>query len=166
MGTYGPTLMTAPGPPSTLSWPHMLRLLRTTCGLRGKIRTETAGQGRDRAMARQYGLYFWADQGGSDAGRDAARLSAVGKPTDCPTFEANVTAPIDSMGNNFDITRTYTDSDGDGQIEVGDNVTVTVTFDSIDLQIPFLPFIDHGQVSSTAKARVEYVNDGQPANCS
>jgi|tagenome__1003787_1003787.scaffolds.fasta_scaffold20532682_2 Flp pilus assembly protein TadG len=114
----------------------------------------------------QYGLYFWADQGGSDAGRDAARLSAVGKPTDCPTFEANVTAPIDSMGNNFDITRTYTDSDGDGQIEVGDNVTVTVTFDSIDLQIPFLPFIDHGQVSSTAKARVEYVNDGQPANCS
>jgi Flp pilus assembly protein TadG len=114
----------------------------------------------------QYGLYFWADQGGSDAGRDAARLSAVGKPTDCATFTANVTAPIDSMGNNFDITRTYTDSDGDGQIEVGDNVTVTVTFDSIDLQIPFLPFIDHGQVSSTAKARVEYVNDGQPANCS
>jgi Flp pilus assembly protein TadG len=114
----------------------------------------------------QYGLYFWADQGGSDAGRDAARLSAVGKPTDCTTFRANVTAPIDSMGNNFDITRTYTDSDNDGLIEVGDTVNVTVTFDSIDLQIPFVPFIDNGQVSSTAKARVEFVNDGQPANCS
>jgi Flp pilus assembly protein TadG len=110
----------------------------------------------------QYGLYFWADQGGSDASRDAARLAAVGKPTDCAAFTADVTAPIDKMGSNFAISRVYTDSDSDGQIEVGDTATVTVTFDSIDLHIPFLPFISNGRVSSTAKARVEFVNDGQP----
>jgi len=112
----------------------------------------------------QYGLYFWADQGGSDAARDAARLAAVGDPISCSTFQSNVQSSIDNMGSNFDITRSYTDSDGDGLIEVGDNVTVTVTFDSIDLHIPFLPFIKDGQVSSTAKARVEFLNDGAPEN--
>ena len=29
----------------------------------------------------QYGFYFWAMQGGADAGRQAARLAAVGNPT-------------------------------------------------------------------------------------
>jgi hypothetical protein len=41
---------------------------------------------------------------------------------------------------------------------------VTVAFDSIDLHIPFLPFIKDGRVSSTAKARVEFLNDGAPEN--
>jgi Flp pilus assembly protein TadG len=118
----------------------------------------------------QYGLYFWADQGGSDASRDAARLAAVGKPTDCTAFRAAVRAPIDKMGGNFAIARTYkspsgTTRSGNGDITVGDSVTVTVTFDSIDLHIPFLPFISNGQVYSSAQARVEYVNDGQPSNC-
>jgi Flp pilus assembly protein TadG len=114
----------------------------------------------------QWGLYFWADQGGSDAARNAARLSAVGTPTDCATFKADVKAPIDKMGNSFVITRSFTDADNDGLIEVGDTVTVSVTFNSIDLHFPFVPFISNGTVNSTAKARVEYVNDGQPASCS
>jgi Flp pilus assembly protein TadG len=114
----------------------------------------------------QYGLYFWADQGGSDAARDAARLSAVGKPTDCATFRSNVQDGIDQMGNNFSINRTYTDNDGVAGLSVGDTVTVTVAFDSIDLHIPFLPFIHNGRVSTTAKARVEFLNDGTPSNCS
>jgi Flp pilus assembly protein TadG len=114
----------------------------------------------------QYGLYFWADQGGSDAARDAARSSAVGTPTDCPTFTSGVKSPIDKMGNNFTITRSYSDTNGDGRVSPGDSVTVTVSFDSIDLHIPFLPFISDGRVSSTAKARVEFVNDGPPSDCS
>jgi Flp pilus assembly protein TadG len=112
----------------------------------------------------QYGLYFWADQGGSDAARDAARLAAVGNPTTCAAFQSKVQSSIDNMGDNFDITRSYSDTDGDGLIEVGDTVTVTVQFDSIDLHIPFLPFIQDGRVSSTAKARVEFLNDGAPEN--
>jgi Flp pilus assembly protein TadG len=112
----------------------------------------------------QYGLYFWADQGGSDAARDAARLAAVGKPIDCSDFQDDVQSSIDKMGNNFDITRTYNDTDGIAGITVGDTVTVTVEFDSIDLHIPFLPFIQDGRVSSTAKARVEFINDGTPEN--
>jgi hypothetical protein len=114
----------------------------------------------------QWGLYFWADQGGSDAARDAARLSAVGKPTDCATFRSSVQSGIDKMGDNFSINRTYTDNDGVAGITPGDIVTVTVEFDSIDLHIPFVPFIDNGRVSTTAKARVEFVNDGTPSNCS
>ena len=114
----------------------------------------------------QYGLYFWADQGGSDGARDAARLSAVGKPIDCATFRSNVQDKIDKMGTNFSINRTYNNTDGVAGITPGDTVTVTVEFDSIDLHIPLLPFIHDGRVSTTAKARVEFVNDGTPSNCS
>lgn len=121
----------------------------------------------------QYGLYFWADQGGSDASRDAARLSAVGNPIACTPFKANVKSPINKMGSGFTITRTYkspagvtrSSTDPANPVSPGDTVTVSVSFNSIDLHIPFLPFIPNGRVSSTAKARVEYVNDGQPSNC-
>jgi Flp pilus assembly protein TadG len=114
----------------------------------------------------QYGLYFWADQGGADAARNAARLSAVSNPTDCTTFKAQVQAPIDKMGSNFTITRTYNDVNGIAGVNPGDTVTVTVAFDSVDLHIPLVPFVHNGRVSSTAKARVEFVNDGPPASCS
>ena len=104
----------------------------------------------------QWGLYFWADQGGSDAARNAARLSAVGTPTDCTTFKAQVKAPIDKMGNNFVITRSFTDTDSDGLIEVGDTVTVTV---DVRLDRPALPLRAvhqqrHGQLDRQSPGRV------------
>ncbi|MFC6288450.1 TadE/TadG family type IV pilus assembly protein [Nocardioides sp. GCM10027113] len=105
----------------------------------------------------QYGMYFWAYQGGSDIARDAVRLSAVGDPATCTDFRNEVRGQITGLtgsGGTATITRDY---DSSGDVLVGDKVTVTVSFTSFDLQLPFLPFVNNGRVTSTAEAMVEYV---------
>ncbi|MFD1945546.1 TadE/TadG family type IV pilus assembly protein [Nocardioides aestuarii] len=119
----------------------------------------------------QYGLYFWALQGGSDLARGAARLSAVGNANDCTTLTNSVTGtPAAAPGYASTVptvTRTYTDAETPnavlGQWEPGDKVTVTVTFTAIDMKFP-VPFIQGGTVSQRVDARVERI-DGQPTNC-
>jgi Flp pilus assembly protein TadG len=118
----------------------------------------------------QYGLYFWALQGGSDLARSAARLSAVGNSNDCTAFETAIQNQTGGYASTTpQVTRSYTDSEEPnavtGQWEPGDTVTVTVTFNAIDMNFPFVPFIDDGQVSQSVDARVERI-DGQPGACS
>lgn len=113
----------------------------------------------------QYGLYFWAMQGGSDIARQAARMSATGDPAACTDFRQSVRDDINSLtgtGSTATISRSY--STPPPGIAVGDTVTVTVSFDSFDLQLPFLPFVHDGLVSSTVESRVEYV-PVQPEPC-
>jgi Flp pilus assembly protein TadG len=114
----------------------------------------------------QYGLYFWAYQGGSDIARSAARLAAVGTPADCASFTSDVKDQIGGMGDKSSavVTRTYTQADPT-KVDIGDTVKVTVQFKSIDLHFPFVPFINDGLVSSSAEARVDYVPT-QPGTCS
>jgi Flp pilus assembly protein TadG len=107
----------------------------------------------------QYGLYFWAVQGGADAARHAARLSAVGKPPACADFRSDVGDQVSRFSQGTPtITRTYTNAESNiaADAEIGDRVEVTVTFNSIDLNLPFVPFINDGQVSETVEARVDY----------
>jgi Flp pilus assembly protein TadG len=116
----------------------------------------------------QYAVYFWAMQGGADAARHAARMAAVGKPSACTDFENEAADAISIFGaSNVDAKRTYTKGSGNtlATREIGDEVTVTVTFDSMDFNLPFVPFIEDGQVSSTAKARVDYTPDINIGNC-
>ncbi len=111
----------------------------------------------------QYGLYFWATQGGASAARGAARAAAVGRPVPCADFRDLVSSEIDGLGaSNVSILR---DFDSDATVTAGDQVTVTVSFDSIDLGLPIVPFIDDGQVSSAATARVENVPDSSISDC-
>jgi Flp pilus assembly protein TadG len=115
----------------------------------------------------QYGLYFWAMQGGADAARHAARLSAVGNPSACTAFRAEVGDQVTRFADETpEITRTYSNAEGNTAtaVEVGDRVEVTLTFNSIDLNFPFVPFMDDGQVSETVEARVDYV-PSQPEAC-
>jgi Flp pilus assembly protein TadG len=114
----------------------------------------------------QYGLYFWAYQGGSDIARSAARLAAVGTPADCATFTSDVTDQIGGMGDKSTavVKRTYDKADPTKGVQIGDTVNVSVEFRSIDLHFPFVPFIDNGVVKSTAEARVDYVPT-QPQEC-
>lgn len=110
----------------------------------------------------QYGLYFWAMQGGSDIARGAARLSAVGDPAACAAFKNEIKSNIDGLtgtGSTATIQRIYTNgpSNTAPAVEIGDYVTVHVEFTSYDLGLPLVPFIDDGVVTSTAKARVDYV---------
>jgi Flp pilus assembly protein TadG len=118
----------------------------------------------------QYGLYFWSAQGGSSAAREAARRAAVGDYTACTVFKDDVRSRIDSLGDaaNATITRTYTNggSNTAAAVEVGDVVTVSVSFTSIDLNIPLIPFMNQGRVTQSADARVESVPTDTVGNCS
>lgn len=114
----------------------------------------------------QYGLYFWAMQGGSDIARSATRLAAVGSPADCAAFRSAIRDQIDDLsgsGSTATITRTY-QRQTPTKVSVGDTVNVQVSFNSIDLHFPFLPFIHDGQVTSQAQARVDFVPT-QPETC-
>lgn len=118
----------------------------------------------------QYGFYFWAKQGGSDIARDAARQAAVGSRPDCSDFQSYVKDEIDKLtgsGASAAVTRVYTAADPTVGVQVGDAVTVTVQFTSVDLHIPLVPFIHDGEVSSEAQARVEYLAESStPEACS
>jgi Flp pilus assembly protein TadG len=117
----------------------------------------------------QYGLYFWSMQGGSAAARDAARRGAVSDLQLCGDFRDYVKARIGATSANKDaavITRSFEDEDGNAvaaaDLEVGDVVTVMVEFKSIDLKLPFLPFIDDGLVRQKADSRVDFVPSSGP----
>jgi Flp pilus assembly protein TadG len=115
----------------------------------------------------QYGLYFWAYQGGSDVARSAARLSAVGEPAGCDDFIEKIEKQVGSLAasaGSTEVTRTY-DMSAPPNVQVGDTVTVTVKFTSVDLNFPYVPFIDDGVVTATALARVDYVPN-PPEACS
>lgn len=122
----------------------------------------------------QYGLYFWSLQSGAQAAREAARQAAVGS-LDCDDFEdAVLTNSRGERDGSITATRTYYDNqldfsparqvDGDA-IEIGHTVRVEVKFDSIDLGLPFVPFIDGGRVEEHAVARVENITD-ETESCS
>lgn len=109
----------------------------------------------------QYAIYFWALQSGSHAAREAARQAAVGALT-CELFEDAVLD--NAQGENpatVQAERTfYTDASMTtiaSPALVGGVVKVTVSFESIDLNFPFVPFIDDGLVSAQVVARVENV---------
>ena len=113
----------------------------------------------------QYGFYFWSMQGGSAAARDAARRAAVGDPAACAGFVSTVRSSVAPIGDedSLTVTRTYTKL-APPNVGIGDTVTVKVEFKSIDLNFPFVPFINDGIVSQTATSRVDYVPT-QPETC-
>ena len=119
----------------------------------------------------QYGLFFFAYQGGSDVTRDAARRAAVSTPVACTDFTTRVRNEIgglrESTSSAATVTRTYAKGGGNTGtgVEVGDFVTVSVQFNSRDLGLPFVPLPNHGIVASTAQARVEYVTSPAPVSC-
>lgn len=114
----------------------------------------------------QYGMYFYARQGGSDIARDAARRAAVSTPATCSAFRTMVRDDIDDLtgsGTTATVTRTYTKSNP-AMVQVGDTVHVKVAFTSYDLNIPLVPIVEDGMVETTVDARVEFVPT-QPETC-
>jgi Flp pilus assembly protein TadG len=117
----------------------------------------------------QYALYFWSMQSGSHAAREAARQAAVGA-LDCTEFDNLVLANAQGEQGGVNATRTYytdtsmTTEASDDEI-VGGVVKVTVEFNSIDLNFPFIPFINDGKVSEQGVSRVENKTDDS-VNCS
>jgi Flp pilus assembly protein TadG len=110
----------------------------------------------------QYGLYFYASQSGSAADREAVRRVAVGdcqSDTDLTTFVKNRLGGVDV--SSLVVSRAYTDPSGASITwpanppQIGGEVVVTVTFSSLNMHFPFVPFLSNGTVTKKADARVE-----------
>lgn len=113
----------------------------------------------------QYGMYFYSAQAGSHATNTAIRELSVGKcthGTELQTFIEERLAGSYKQGSAT-VTTTYLNSDGSvppppqaDNVTVGGKVTLTVTFRSINMRFPFLPFLNDAQVTRTVDARVEW----------
>lgn len=113
----------------------------------------------------QYGLWFMAYQSGSDTVRSAARLSAVGSPASCSDLTRNVVSELGGTGSAITVQRTFVQHDDDPAVTIGDDVHLLLRFNSTDLHMPFVPFVENGKVEVEAVARVEYLNNGTLAEC-
>lgn len=118
----------------------------------------------------QYGLYFWAAQTGSNTVNVAARQLTVGN---CDTDAELATMVQNRLGGAAvgtpTISRTYYDIDGATVLgtaasaaKVGGTVKVAITFDTINLNFPFVPFLEDAKVSRQVVARME---DNTDAGC-
>lgn len=115
----------------------------------------------------QYGLYFFSSQTGSNTINVAARQLTVGN---CDTAAELNTLVNNRLGSaqvgTATVTRTYYDVAGapladqlPANADIGGTVKVEITFDSVDLNFPFVPFLDNAEVYRTVTARVEDTTD-------
>ncbi len=112
-------------------------------------------------------------QAGSAAARDAARRASVGDMPLCTTgtdpFVPYVKDRVGAadFGNPVTVKREYEKASGntDPGVQPGDLVTVSVKFNSLNLNFPFLPVPGDATVSSVADTRVEFVPT-EPDECS
>lgn len=110
----------------------------------------------------QYGYHYWSLETAAAAAREAARAAAVGTDWDCTSDRAAAIASRPAVGDDAPVvTRSY--DTPDGQPRVGALVTVTVTFDSLD--VGFLPVPDDGRITESSRARVEVLRPDQPLPC-
>lgn len=96
----------------------------------------------------QYGYHYWALETASATAREAARRYAVGTAQACTQTEARTYAGTAALGP-------VTVSGAPSAPKVGDVITVTVSFQSLDMHL--FPLPDNGIVTETATVRVENV---------
>lgn len=117
----------------------------------------------------QYGLYFYSAQAGSNAANAAIRQLAVGNCQSDAAFRTYVDGRLGAARDDsahLGITRTYTNVDGSTpadpkpqNVEIGGTVELKITFSTINLHFPFVPFLSDGSLAREVQARVEDVND-------
>jgi len=108
----------------------------------------------------QYGYHFWSLHTAAATAREAARRLIVGTDWGCTHAEAVAFADSPAVGSTPpEVTRRYHTEGGVTQDApvVGSMVTVTVSFQSLDIGLPFLPLPSEGRVTETALARIESV---------
>lgn len=120
----------------------------------------------------QYSLYFWSGQSAANAAREGARRAAVGQT--CAELGAATTGSVKLASTTPVVTRRYyAASDSSFSTPVvaakGTNARITIAYNSLDLNIPLIPFIKNGTVSETSVSRVEYYDPATAvkwSNCS
>lgn len=115
----------------------------------------------------QYGMYFYSAQSGSNAVNAAVRQLSVGN---CQTSTALNTYLSNQVGRaatgTITTTVTYTNPDGTtplapaaANVGIGGKVTLTISYPTLNLHFPFIPFLSDSKVTRTAQARVEDTTD-------
>jgi Flp pilus assembly protein TadG len=115
----------------------------------------------------QYGLYFYSAQTGSNTANAATRQLSVGN---CQASGALQTFVDDRLGaastGAATVTPVFKDIDGSApaspaaaNVQVGGTVELTIEFPTVNLNFPFVPFLDDPTVSRTVTARVEDTTD-------
>lgn len=102
----------------------------------------------------QFGIWFWAWQAGGHAAREAARYAAV-NPCDSGQIRDKGNEALAGAPTTGSIT--WAVSTSANPVLVGDQVTVSVRFTTVDLQ--FFPGFT-GSVVKSATSRVENVPAG------
>lgn len=108
----------------------------------------------------QYGFMYWSLQTASATAREAARSLIVGTTEACTLDRAEELADNPAVGGGAPVAvARYFDTSGTatmGPVE-GGMVEVEVSLTTLNLNMPFLPLPDGGNVVQTAQARVENV---------
>jgi Flp pilus assembly protein TadG len=115
----------------------------------------------------QYGLYFYSAQTGSNTVNAAVRQLSVGNCQAVNSLRDYVDKQLGSAKTDVHATPTpaWTKVDGtpasgptDPDI-IGGTVTLTISFHTINMHFPFVPFLSDSVIDRQAQARVEDAAD-------
>jgi Flp pilus assembly protein TadG len=108
----------------------------------------------------QYSLWFYSGQSGAAAAYEAARRAAVGDLT-CAQLTSTAQSHSELVTEGFSVTRKYfapnstTARTTDTTIQGGDDVQIVVQYETIDMNLPFIPVPNDGQINEVAVGRLE-----------
>jgi Flp pilus assembly protein TadG len=115
----------------------------------------------------QYGMYFYSAQVGSNTANAAARQLSVGN---CQGAGALTTFVNNELGaasvSSASVSTSWKNPDGSTpaapaakNVTIGGTVTVTIEFDTLNMNFPLVPFLDDPKIQRTVVARVEDTTD-------
>ena len=114
----------------------------------------------------QYGLYFYSAQTGSNAVNAAVRQLAVGNCQGANQLRDYVdnelgAAKTDTHAQTTVVWKKFDNSPATAVTDagVGGNVTLTISFHSVNMHFPLVPFLSDSWVDRRAQARVEDIAD-------
>jgi Flp pilus assembly protein TadG len=114
----------------------------------------------------QYGLYFYSAQTGSNTANAAVRQLSVGNCQTGSAFQSYVDKQLGAAStSSATITTAWTKPDGTpatGPTDpgvVGGTVELTLSFPTINMHFPFVPFLSDSKVTRDVQARVEDTTD-------
>lgn len=117
----------------------------------------------------QYGLYFYSAQTGSQVANSAARQLSVGNCQTAGTLDTyvkNKLGPATSDTTAVNVSAVFKNADGStptspepANVDIGGTVTVTLTFPTINMHFPLVPFLSNPSVTRVVQARVEDTTD-------
>jgi Flp pilus assembly protein TadG len=112
----------------------------------------------------QYGMYFYSAQVGSNTASAAARQLSVGNCQNAISLATFVNNQLGAAKTApASVTATYENPDGTAAsastVKPGGTVTLAISFDTLHMHFPFVPFLSDPQIDRTVQARVEDTTD-------